>query len=137
MLKLEEFKPKIIDKKVFVNYYDNKNLEEVISNMGHISTTSEKLRKVKSFIENCEAWHEGTAGVLLINVYEEVGDLLQYLPFIRKACQHADNLMKNLKSGNFIRDKESTKRFLDEYQTIFEDLMQGYRKILKERVSEL
>ena len=137
MLKLEEFRPRAINKKIFIEYHNNKDLEQVVKEMGYVSVASWELEVSKELIENCKGHQEGTAGVVLIDIWENAGILLQKLPFIEKACPHIPDLMVDLKSHNFIRDRETTKKFLEEYQTVLEDLISGYRKILKERAKEL
>lgn len=133
---LEEYNPKIVDKKVFARYYDGKDLEDIIRDMGKISITFTELGIVKEFIENCERHQKPTGEILLMGTWDKAGLLLENLPLGEEASTYIKNLMNGLKSTHF-RNEESIGKFFSGYQTILDDLTQGYRKILKERHNEL
>lgn len=133
---LKEYNPKIVDKEVFARYYDSKDLEYIIRDMGKISVTFTELSAAKEFIENCQLHQKPTGEIFLMGIWDKAGPLLENLPLGEKASTYIKNLMKDLKYTRF-KNEESIGKFFSGYQNILDDLTQGYRKILKERHNEL
>lgn len=131
MLKLESFQPKIVDKEIFANYYEKKDIDCIIKDMGRVSVVSMELESLEEIMN----YWQPTGQIGLIEIAEGAMNIHNHLPIGKKAKILKDSII-NLKNSCF-RNKEAERKFLSVYKEILEDLMQGYKKILKESYKEL
>jgi len=118
---LKEYNPKLVDSEGFVRHYADKRLEIVIEDMGWVSEAYSVLHSLEFMLEDKKL--EGRVWKLITGMQHD-------LPLGTKADLHLQGLKADLqKTGNY--------KNLQRYSEVLDDLMQGYRKILKERHEEL
>jgi len=118
---LKEYNPQLVDKECFIEHYDGKRLEIVIEDMGWVSEAHNVLHVLEMAPKDK-------------NLQERVNGLIAGMQHDLPLGNNADIHLQRLKAD---LQKTGDYKNLQRYSEVLDDLMQGYRKILKERHEEL
>ena len=118
---LDEFKPQLVDKEFFVNHYNNTRLDIVIEDMGWISEAYKNLHSLEMIPKDKP---------LQEKVWASICGVQHDLPLGKEADLLLQELKTDLQKSNDYHD-------IQRYVSVLDDLMQGYRKVLKKRHEEL
>jgi len=118
---LDEFEPKVVNKDAFTKHYNDMRLEIVIEDMGWVSEAYRALHSLEMDSKS-EKLRERVLGLICGMQHD--------LPL----GNEADYLLTDVRIA-FPDHKDYSQ--MAPYERVLGDLMQGYRKILKERHEEL
>ncbi len=121
MLELTEFQPKIVDRKHFIRCYNGTKIELIVEGMGQVSEAYRDLNFLEMDSQN---------KTLQERIWVEMCGMQQNLPLGKNADLQLQGLKADLQGNSNYQD-------MQRYKEVLDDLMQGYRKILKERHNEL